>query len=50
MLIIEYLDKGDWRQSMRACRGYIFGSMAAIALQLFLSLLMVAIFAWQAIG
>jgi uncharacterized protein YqgC (DUF456 family) len=50
ILVIEYYDKGDWRQAMRASKGYIFGSLAARALELFLSLLMVGIFAWKAFG
>jgi uncharacterized protein YqgC (DUF456 family) len=50
ILLIEYYDKGDWRQAMRASKGYIFGSLAARVLELFLSLLMVAIFAWKAFG
>ena len=50
ILVIEYYDKGNWRQALRASRGYIFGSLAARALELFLSLLMIAIFAWKAFG
>lgn len=50
ILVIEYYDKGNWRQALRASRGYIFGSLAARVLELFLSLLMIAIFAWKAFG
>ena len=50
LLVIEYYDKGDWRQALRASKGYIFGSLAARVLELFLSLLMIVIFAWKAFG
>ena len=48
ILVIEYYDKGDWRQALRASKGYIFGSLAGRVLELFMSLLMIAIFAWKA--
>lgn len=48
ILAVEYLEKRDWGRAFRAARGYIFGFLVASALELFLSLLMIAIFAWQA--
>jgi uncharacterized protein YqgC (DUF456 family) len=48
ILGVEYFEKRDWGQAFRAVRGYIVGSLAASGLELFLSLLMIAIFAWQA--
>jgi uncharacterized protein YqgC (DUF456 family) len=48
MVLVEYYDKGDWGRAIQATKGYIFGSVAARILEFFLSLLMVAIFAWQA--
>ncbi len=48
VLLAEYYDKRDWRQAYQASKGYIFGSVAARALEMFLSLLMIAIFVWQA--
>jgi uncharacterized protein YqgC (DUF456 family) len=50
VLVAEYYDKRDFGQAVRASKGYIFGSVAARALEIFLSLLMIAIFAWQAFG
>jgi uncharacterized protein YqgC (DUF456 family) len=48
ILGVEYFEKRDWGHAFRAARGYIVGSLAASGLELFLSLLMIAIFAWQA--
>jgi uncharacterized protein YqgC (DUF456 family) len=47
ILAVEYFEKRDWGHAFRAARGYIVGSLAASGLELFLSLLMIAIFAWQ---
>lgn len=48
ILLVEYYDKRDWGQAFQASKGYVFGSLAARALEVFLSLLMIAIFVWQA--
>ena len=48
ILLAEYYDKRDWGQAYQASKGYIFGSVAARVLDVFLSVLMVAIFVWQA--
>ncbi len=48
LLLAEYYDKRDWGQAYQASKGYIFGSVAARVLEMFLSLLMIAIFVWQA--
>ncbi len=48
MVLVEYYDKHDWGRAFQATKGYIFGSLAARILEFFLSLLMLAIFAWQA--
>jgi uncharacterized protein YqgC (DUF456 family) len=48
IILVEYLDKRDWGRALRASRGYLTGYLAANALELLLSLLMIAIFAWQA--
>jgi uncharacterized protein YqgC (DUF456 family) len=48
VLLAEYYDKRDWRQAYQAIKGYIFGSVVARALEMFLSLLMIVIFVWQA--
>lgn len=48
ILIIEYYDKRDWGLAFRAGKGYILGYLAACVVELFLSLAMIAIFAWQA--
>lgn len=50
VLAVVYYEKRDWREAFRVSRGYILGSVAARAFELFVSLLMVAIFAWQAFG
>ena len=48
VLLIEYYDKRNWGQAYRASKAYILGSLAGRALEVFLSLLMIAIFVWQA--
>ncbi len=48
ILLAEYYDKRDWGQAYQVSKGYIFGSVAARVLDVFMSLLMVAIFVWQA--
>ena len=48
MVLVDHYDKRDWGRAIQATKGYIFGSVAARILEVFLSLLMVTIFAWQA--
>jgi uncharacterized protein YqgC (DUF456 family) len=48
ILLIEYYDKRDWRQAYRASKAYVLGSLAGRVLEVFLSLLMIAIFVWRA--
>ena len=48
--VVEYYEKRDWRQAFQVSKGYILGSLAARGLEVFLSLLMIAIFVWQAFG
>jgi uncharacterized protein YqgC (DUF456 family) len=48
ILAVEYHEKRDWGQAFQAGKGYVLGYLAASALKLALSLLMLAIFAWQA--
>jgi len=48
ILLAEYYDKRDWGRAYQASKGYIFGSVAARVLEVLLSLLMVAVFVWQA--
>jgi uncharacterized protein YqgC (DUF456 family) len=48
VLLIEYYDKRNWGQAYQASKAYILGSLAGRALEVFLSLLMIAIFVWQA--
>jgi uncharacterized protein YqgC (DUF456 family) len=48
ILVFEYFDKRDWGQAFQVSKGYILGSLAARALEIFLSLLMIAVFVWQA--
>jgi len=50
ILVVEYYDKRNWGQAFQASTGYILGSLVARTLELFLSLLMIAIFIWQAFG
>lgn len=50
ILVVEYSDKRDWRRAFQASKGYILGSLAARAVEIFVSLLMIAIFVWQAFG
>jgi hypothetical protein len=50
ILLVQYLDKGNWKQAFQAGGGYILGYLAATALEVVLCLLMIAIFAWQAFG
>jgi uncharacterized protein YqgC (DUF456 family) len=50
ILVAEYYDKRDFRRALKASTGYVFGSVAARVMEIFLSLLMIAIFAWQAFG
>jgi uncharacterized protein YqgC (DUF456 family) len=50
ILLVQYLDKGNWQQALQASGGYIVGYLAASALEVGLCLLMIAIFAWQAFG
>ncbi len=47
IMVVEYYDKRDWGQVLQASTGYILGSVAARVLELCLSLLMIAVFAWQ---
>jgi uncharacterized protein YqgC (DUF456 family) len=48
IVAVEYYDKRDLGKALQASKGYLLGSLAARALELFLSLLMIAIFVWQA--
>jgi uncharacterized protein YqgC (DUF456 family) len=48
--VVEFYEKRDWRQAFQVSKGYILGSLAARGLEVFLSLLMIAIFVWQAFG
>ena len=48
ILVVEYLDKREIQPAVRASQGYIFGYLAASALEAFLAVLMIALFAWQA--
>jgi uncharacterized protein YqgC (DUF456 family) len=50
ILVAEYYDKRDFGQALQASKGYVFGSLAARAFEICLSLLMMAVFAWQAFG
>lgn len=48
ILFVEYYDKRNWQQAIQAGKGYIIGFLASSALEGFLALLMILIFAWQA--
>jgi uncharacterized protein YqgC (DUF456 family) len=48
ILAAEYYDKRDFGRAVQASRGFVFGSLAARAFEIFLSLSMIAVFAWQA--
>ena len=48
MWFVEYLDKRDFRAARRAVRAYLASMALAAALELALSLTMLAIFIWQA--
>lgn len=48
ILLAEYYDKRDWGQAYQVSKGYVFGSVAARIVEVFLSVLMVVIFVWQA--
>jgi hypothetical protein len=48
ILLVEYREKQDWGHALRAGRGYVAGYLMAVALELVLSLLMLALFVWQA--
>jgi len=48
ILAVEYHEKRDWGRAFQASKGYVLGYLAASVLKLSLSLLMLAIFAWQA--
>jgi uncharacterized protein len=48
IIAVEYLDRRNLRQAVKAAGGYILGFLASAALQLFLCLTMIAIFLWQA--
>ena len=48
MWFVEYLDKRDLRAARRAVRAYLASMALAAALELALSMTMLAIFIWQA--
>jgi uncharacterized protein YqgC (DUF456 family) len=48
ILVVEYLDKRQFQPAIRASQGYILGYLASGALEAFLAVLMIALFAWQA--
>ena len=48
ILVVEYLDKRQMQPAVRASQGYILGYLASSALEAFLAVLMIALFAWQA--
>lgn len=50
ILAVEYYEQRDWGRAFQAGKGYVLGYLAASALKLLLSLAMLAIFAWQALG
>ena len=48
VLVMEYLGRRSWGAAFNAAKGYILGYLASAALQLFLCLVMIAIFLVQA--
>lgn len=48
MLLVEYYDKQSWPLAVRAGRNYILAFTVASAVEAWLAVLMIGIFAWQA--
>jgi uncharacterized protein YqgC (DUF456 family) len=48
ILVVETLDKQDWRLGLRAGRGYVLGYLASSILEAWLAFLMILLFLWQA--
>jgi len=49
VFIIEYRARGDWREALKAGGGWLIGCTLSGAVQLLISLVMMALFAWQAL-
>ncbi len=46
-LVVEWLDKRDFRRALRATWSYLIGSLAASALEVLIAVVMVIIFIWR---
>jgi uncharacterized protein YqgC (DUF456 family) len=50
ILLVEYLRRGDWKETVRVGAGWAAGCLLSGVVQLFVSLTMILIFVWQALG
>lgn len=48
ILAVEYLEKRNWDQALRAGRNYIGGFLLSSVIEVWLAVLMIVVFAWQA--
>ncbi len=49
ILLVEYIERQDWKEAARAGAGWLAGCLLSGAVQLFVSLAMILIFVWQAL-
>jgi uncharacterized protein YqgC (DUF456 family) len=49
ILLVEYHHRQDWREALRAGAGWVAGCVLSGFIQLFISLAMILLFAWQAL-
>ncbi|HIE39626.1 MAG TPA: DUF456 domain-containing protein [Anaerolineae bacterium] len=49
ILLVEYLRRGDWKETVRVGAGWAAGCLLSGVVQLFVSLTMILIFVWQAL-
>lgn len=48
ILVVEYLDKRNWQQAFAASRNYIGSFLLSSILEIWLAVLMIGLFVWQA--